>query len=122
MVDTPPLTLGKKRQIFTHNIATLIIWGNTQGFNLALDQVKRTQIEANANAASGSGIVNSLHLLGLAADILLYDNNGKYVTDGSFYTSLGDFWKGLHELNRWGGDFITRKDSDHFSMFHEGVE
>lgn len=112
--------LAAKRCLFTHNIALLLIWAETQGMDVALDQVKRTQAEADANAASGAGISNSLHLEGLAADILLYVD-GVYQTASSAYETLGKYWKSLHPLNRWGGDF-AKPDGDHFSMADNGVE
>lgn len=115
------ITLAPKRRTFTLNIAKLIIWGNQQGYGLAMDQVKRTQAEANANAALGSGIAHSLHLIGLAADILLYDSGGEYQKNAETYKPLGDYWKNLHELNRWGGDFKSQ-DANHFSMEYNGVK
>ena len=113
------MTLSDKRQIFTRNLANLITWGFAQGYGLALDQVKRTQAEANANAESGVGIVHSLHIIGLAADILLYHPD--YKTGSTDYKPLGDYWKTLDVLNRWGGDF-SKPDGNHFSMEHNGVK
>jgi len=65
-------TLAEKRCRFTTLIGKLIEFANGLGYGVALDQVKRTQLEADANKASGKGIANSLHLYGLAADINLY--------------------------------------------------
>jgi len=115
------MTLAEKRQTFTANLAKLIDWATTEPDHaVALDQVKRTPAEAAANAAAGSGIKNSLHLLGLAADLLLYVN-GQYRYASEDYYDLGQYWKSLHPDNCWGGDF-SRPDGNHFSMQYEGVK
>jgi len=119
------MTLSEKRVLFTQAIAHLIIWAHSKGFFIALDQVKRTQAEADANAKSGAGISNSLHLQGLAADCLLYmrDEDGKYVykTNSADYKELGEYWETLHPLACWGGRF-KKVDGNHFSFEHNGVK
>jgi hypothetical protein len=79
----------------------------------AIDQVKRTQAEAQANAASGKGIKNSLHLDGLAVDILIY-KDGVYLTNTDDYQFAGHYWKVLDNDNAWGGD-LSKPDGNHFS-------
>ncbi len=37
------------------------------------------------------------------------------------YKVLGDKWKTMHSLARWGGDF-RRADGGHFSLEHNGVK
>lgn len=89
----------------------------------------RTKGEADANAASGAGIANSLHTLGLAVDLLLY-KNGVWQTDSAVYKDLGIWWKSFSAWHRWGGDFTTIKDGkvvpkpdgNHFSIEHNGVK
>lgn len=119
-------TLGEKRCRFTQDLAKLIQKAKDFGYDVALDQVKRTQAEADANAASGVGIKNSLHLLGLAADLLLY-RDGIYLTKDVGYEILGQWWKALSPDHRWGGDFRDaqgrpKPDSDHYSIEHGGVK
>lgn len=115
------LSLSAQRVLFTSLLAKLLLHAETLGLRVAIDQVKRTQLEANANAASGAGISNSLHLQGLAADLLIYGNTGEYITGGAPYNTLGAYWKSLHPLNRWGGDF-KKVDSGHFSSTRGGVQ
>lgn len=113
-------TLSQKRRRFSHDICLLVLHAESIGYGAAFDQVKRTQAEANANAASGAGISNSLHLIGLAADLLLYKND-QYITDGTGHTELGTWWKSLGEDHCWGGDFKA-KDFNHYSITHNGVK
>ena len=114
------MKLSEKRILFTRLLAELILWAEKNGYDLALDQVKRTEAEAAANAVKGSGIRNSLHLLGLAADLNLYIN-GVYQTTTEAHKAIGAKWKTMHPLARWGGDF-SKPDGNHYSLEHNGVK
>lgn len=117
------MKLSQKRALFSKLFAELIIWAHENGMYVAIDQVKRTQAEANANAKSGAGIANSNHLVGLAGDLILYEGeNYEYKDKSEDYKRLGDKWKTMHPLCRWGGDFKTRVDGNHFSLEHNGVK
>lgn len=118
--------LLRKRLLFTKLFARLVLEAESEGILCAMDQVKRTQAEANANAAAGTGIVHSLHLLGLAGDLLLFDSNGVYLNgdtagEVAMYEKLGEWWKAQDPLACWGGDFASR-DLDHFSITHNGIK
>jgi hypothetical protein len=114
------LSLREKRVLFSLLFAKLIIRVRERGYECAIDQVKRTDAEAKVNAESGKGISNSLHIIGLAGDLLLY-KDGKYLKQTEEYEEFGIFWEGLHPLCRWGGRF-KRADGNHFSVEHEGVK
>ncbi len=60
----------------------------------------------------------SLHYKRLAIDLNLFVN-GRYIRSGKnpAYLKLGAYWKTLHPLCRWGGDF---GDANHFSIGHGG--
>lgn len=112
-------TLRAKRVRFTDGVARLIDHASSlPGVEVALGQVVRTQAEASANAKSGAGISNSLHIQGLAVDLLLYINE-KYMEDSEAYRPLGNFWKSLHPDFYWGGDF-KKQDGNHFSLSPDG--
>jgi len=116
------MTLSEQRIIFSKLISELVLWvsSNLPEHSLAFDQVKRDAATADANSDNGSGIANSLHLSGLAADMLLYIG-GIYRADTESYRKIGLHWKSMHPLNRWGGDFSTRPDGNHFSSTRGGV-
>ena len=114
------MKLSEKRILFTRLLAELVLWAEKNGYDLALDQVKRTEAEAAANAAKGSGIRNSLHLIGLAADLNLYIN-GVYQQTTEAHKAIGAKWKTMHPLARWGGDF-SKPDGNHYSLEHNGVK
>lgn len=115
------MSLGDKQRLFMRLLGEFLAWIHQQpGVEVVGGQLQRTQAEANANAASGAGISNSLHLKCLAIDLSLFVH-GVYKIDSESYRGLGDKWKSMHELCRWGGDFKTRPDGNHFSLEHEGV-
>lgn len=115
------MKLSEKRILFSKLISQLVLWASEQGYDLAYDQVKRSEAEAKANAAKGTGISNSLHLVGLAADLNLYIN-GVYQESTEAHRLIGDKWKTMHPLARWGGDFKPRPDGNHYSLEHNGVK
>lgn len=113
------MTLSELRCKFSLDLAKLILYINEYEhgrYSCAVDQVKRTQAEANANAKAGKGIKNSLHLIGLAADLLIYDH-GTYLTQTDQYQFAGEFWEALDMENAWGGRF---GDGNHFSRAYGG--
>lgn len=115
------MTLGEKQRLFMRLLTKLLTWVHEQpDYELVGGELQRSKAQAEANAASGSGIANSLHTKLLAIDLMLFIK-GIYQTESEAYRPLGEFWKSLHPLCRWGGDFQTRPDGDHFSITHEGV-
>jgi len=115
------MTLSQQRVLFTHLISRLVLAGTDMGYHIAYDQIRRTYTEAQQNVAKGIGIVNSLHIVGLAADLLLYEDAGGYLVDSTAYRELGKIWKSYDPLCCWGGDF-TKQDPGHFSMTWQGVK
>lgn len=114
------MMLGEKQRLFMRLLGEFLVWIYAQpGLAVAGGQLQRTQAEADANAASGAGIVHSLHIKCLAIDLMLFVN-GIYKTNTSDYLAIGEKWESMHELCRWGGRF-SHPDGDHFSIEHEGV-
>ena len=101
-------------------ISELVLWCFQNGYEAQYEEIKRTQAQALANAASGAGIAHSLHLLGLAGDISIF-KDGQLLQSVDDYRPIGEQWKSMHPENAWGGDFTTRPDADHFSRSHEGI-
>lgn len=112
-------TLGQKQRVFTEMLGMLIMFTYTlPGYELSVGEALRSEAQANANAVSGKGISNSLHLSKLAMDFSLFIN-GEYMRGTPAYKPLGDFWKSIG--GSWGGDFKSNPDGNHFSVEHNGV-
>jgi hypothetical protein len=97
----------------------LIGWCKANGYQLTWGQTLRTQAEADANAASGAGVSNSLHLIKLAVDFALF-KDGVNLTNLEDFRPLGEYWQSLDPQCRWGGTF-AKPDADHFSITYGGV-
>jgi hypothetical protein len=111
--------LRDKRILFTRCLTDLVAWGNGQpGWEIALG---RDFDEQNEPLRHMKG---SLHYLGLANDLALYIG-GVYMTRTEDYAKLGERWKALDPVCRWGGDFRDKKgrpkpDGNHFSVTYGG--
>jgi hypothetical protein len=118
------MTTGDKQRLFMKLLGEFLVWLYKEGYEVTGGELQRSEEQAKANAASGSGIARSLHLIRLAIDLNLFIN-GAYQSDSAAYAPLGAKWKSMHPLCRWGGDFKDaqgrpKPDGNHFSLEHEG--
>lgn len=121
------MTLGDKQRLFAHNIGRLLVWCYANDYEVTFGEAERPVKVAALYAQQGIGVANSLHTKRLAIDVNLFLDSSLeadediYRPDSEAYRPLGEYWKSLHSLNRWGGDF-KKPDGNHFSMEHEGVK
>lgn len=105
------MTLRQKQSLFTKLLGQLIVFVYDSGYELTLG-------EGYVSTKTGH-MVGSLHYIKLAQDLNLFVD-GVYITSTHpVWNKLGKFWKSLHPLCAWGGDFFS-KDYNHFSLEHEG--
>lgn len=99
------LSYKEKRWKFTQMLGLLLIYMDKAGYHAAIDDVKcRT-----------GHMKGSLHYEGLAADINLYDSEGKWLPETEDHLIFGEFWESMG--GSWGGRF---KDGNHYSLAHNG--
>ena len=110
------MTLSEQQRAFVKHVGTLIDHAYANGFELTFGEAMRTKQQAAWNAAHGTGIAHSLHMIGLAIDLNLFIG-GVYQADGSAHEPLGKFWETLDPLCCWGGHF---GDGNHYSMTYGG--
>lgn len=77
--------------------------------------------EALLNNGKANGIRLTEHGNKLALDLDLFIN-GEYQGTSEAHRPLGEYWKTLHPLARWGGDFQPRPDGNHYSFEYNGVK
>ena len=114
------MTLNAKQVEFTRTIAYFLVWCAENDYEVIGAELYRTQEQADWYASQDRGIANSVHTKKLALDIFRYVN-GRISWKNEDYEEMGEKWKSMHPLARWGGDF-RRKDSVHFSFEHNGVK
>ncbi len=110
------MILIDEQRLFVKLIGQLIEWAYDNGYELTFGEAYRSSEEAARLAKLGLGIANSLHTSRLAIDFNLF-KNGNYLANGIDHKPLGDYWKTLNPLCRWGGDF---NDGNHYSMEYDG--
>ncbi len=113
------MTLLEKQFIFTDLAAELIFQAQSFGFECKFGETLRSKEEAERLYKLKLGSKNSLHISGLAIDLLLF-KNGKYLTKTDDYELLGIWWESQSFAGIkccWGGRF---GDGNHFSIEHEG--
>lgn len=143
------MSLSTARCVFTRCLGRLLVEADRLGLEVAIDEAKRPEIAAKWNAAhcrvwtggrrcelatnadihrettAGGhafrpiGVLLSTHLDGLAADLILYVA-GSPSSSRALFEPLGTYWKGLHPMLRWGGDFKGFPDLGHFSHEWQG--
>ena len=114
MIEIPahlrePKTLRQKQSLFAFLIAHLIL----RAYDLGCEV---TCSDFHAWEKDGRHMRGSVHYLKLAADLNLF-KGGKWLTMTEDHAELGAYWKGLHPLCRWGGDF---RDGNDYSITHGG--
>lgn len=108
--------LSTRQQAFTKHIAALITYAESQGLGLTFGEAWRSpETQAMYVAQGKSQTRNSRHIQRLAVDFNVFVND-TYCTDGAAYEPLGRYWCSLDTRNRWGGDWRTLKDYNHFEM------
>jgi hypothetical protein len=112
--------MSKIQEDFAQSAAQLIQKAVELGYTVTLGEAWRTPQQAEWDAQQGTGISHSLHIERLAIDLDFF-KDGTWITDGSQLKDVGDWWKSLGPMYRWGGDFKTRPDGNHFSLSPDGV-
>jgi len=113
-------SLTDKQVEFTRTMAYFQVWCVEQDFKIIEAESFRTPEQAALYAKQGKGIINSTHRHKLARD-LFRKKGGTITWDKEDYREMGEKWKSMHPLARWGGDF-KRRDAVHFSFEHRGVK
>ncbi len=104
------MSLRTLQSEFLVNAAKLILWAHENGFELTGGDLWRSPEECQRR-----GFINSQHGRRLAIDLNLFIE-GTYMRSSAAHRPLGEYWTGLHELARWGGDW---DDGNHYSFQYQ---
>lgn len=101
------MTLREAQRAFVRNVGGLISYAYSQGWEMSFGDAWRPDRDGH--------VKDSLHYERLAIDLNLFVDGVYIEKDHPAWRALGCFWKGLHPLNRWGGDILPKCDYNHFS-------
>lgn len=125
--------LGSLQELFVELEAKWISWVLSLGYKLRHGEgrilqngprgVGRRTFLRNSGIVYVKDLVHkegSAHYNGVGADWNLFVN-GKWIEDGDSpaWIEIGKYWKSLHELCRWGGDW---GDANHISLEYNGIK
>ena len=110
------MKLSEYQQIFTTNVALLILKAKELGIGLTFGDAFRPKSRQKWLVQTGkSKTMNSMHLKRLAVDFNFFID-GKLTYEKPKLQELGDYWESLHVANRWGGNWTTFVDTPHFEF------
>ena len=113
----------QKQALFSYLKAHLVFYAHYLGYCLVEYEgcvMPHRKTRAGRKVEDGVHMKLSTHYDRMGSDFALYDKvSGKPVNNGSDgrWLRLGEYWKALNPLCRWGGDF---GDANHFSLLHNG--
>jgi len=97
---------------FLQDVASLVKFAAHHGYKLTGGELYRPQEMQQIYFDAGkSKTLNSYHGKKCAQDLNCF-KDGKYLTKTEDIKLLGDYWKSLNPLNKWGGDWGW--DANHF--------
>ena len=111
------MTFREMRVLHTRLMAELKLWiFQQEGYEVATAEGMDRITEKDPTS---DHMKNSNHNYGLAEDLDLY-LNGNYMKKTEDHKFVGDKWKSMHPLCRWGGDLIKHPDGNHYSLEYQG--
>lgn len=109
------MNLVAEQWAFLQDVAKLIVFAQEKGFKLTGGELWRSAEQQQLYLAAGkSATKNSYHLRRLAIDFNIFLPDGSLLKEAGQAQVLGDFWEGLHNQNRWGGNWTKPVDAPHF--------
>jgi hypothetical protein len=95
-----PLGLRETQSLFVRCLGALIDYAYAQGYELTLGEGLRSDGQGH--------MAGSNHYRALAQDLNLFVKGVWKDRSCKEWDDLGEYWKSLNPLCRWGGDFMHR--------------
>ncbi len=115
----PGTTLREKQVRFLRYLARLILWAESQGYELTMSEGYVGDTDAADGDYDGPHMRGGAHYNRVGIDLNLFIGGVWQKASTPEWQALGQYWKSLDPLCRWGGDFAS-VDLNHFSLYHEG--
>lgn len=108
------MSLSDHQWEFLKDVALLIQYAERRGWKLTGGELHRPkELQELYKAQGKSNTSEGYHPRKLAIDLSLFIK-GHYQRTSDPYRELGEFWESLNDHNRWGGNFSTIRDGNHF--------
>jgi hypothetical protein len=108
------MNIVAEQNSFLRDVARLIEFCDNHGIMITGGELFRTNEQQALYFKEGrSKIKTSSHQKRLAIDINFFIK-GELTYEHEDIQPYGEYWKSLNPNNRWGGDWGTFTDSDHF--------
>jgi peptidoglycan L-alanyl-D-glutamate endopeptidase CwlK len=108
------MSLVNEQWEFLQDVAALITFIAKKELTASGGELYRTEYQQAEYLRTGkSKTSNSMHLKRLAIDLNFF-KDGVLLMDKKSLQPLGDWWEGLSEQNKWGGNFESFYDGGHF--------
>ena len=108
------MRLSDAQKEFAYHVGCLLVHiAAKPGYSCTLgDAYRDPRVHGDVGEKKSYSSSKSRHKQRLAIDLnLFYDDH--YLTHTEAHRTFGEYWKGLHPDNAWGGDF-TKKDGNHY--------
>ena len=113
-------TLEDKQVFFAGCVARFVFDLKTKGILVTFGEAFRSPETCSLYAKEGKGITASLHQLRLAVDLNFWQNDKLVSTTEEIANLWENYSTGIFQCCA-GFHFTTRRDSDHFSVSHNGI-
>ena len=120
------MTLGDTQREFARHLGYLLRHIEAAGYQCTLgDAFRDPRSHGHMGVMGVYGRAKSAHKQRLAIDLNLF-KGGEYLSTTEDHRPIGEYWKALHEDNRWGGDFDFDgdghgDDGNHYSKWYGGI-
>lgn len=114
-MELKKMKLGDYQEIFSLNVARLLLYAEGLGLRPRLRECQRTIEQQQLYIEQGrSWTKNSAHLDSLAIDIY-FTKDSKLVESKEELQPIGNYWESLYDKNQWGGNW-QKVDCPHFEL------
>ena len=114
MAPTNKLKLSDHQWLFLQDLALLILYCREHRHKVTGGELLRTLYQQLEYLRTGkTKTKRSWHLKKMAIDLNFFID-GKLTYDKKKLQNIGQYWEDLSPYNRWGGNFKTFLDTNHF--------